>query len=99
MPHFRSQETVDSALRMSDNSVSDRANAEIHGVAIKTIRRWRRLYQREGRQRQAGFSGTPCPRCDGAELDQPAYALLLGWYLGGRAHRCGQAWGVHAAGL
>jgi hypothetical protein len=82
MPHFRSQETVDSALRMSDNGVSDRVNAEIHGVAIKTIRRWRRLYQHEGRQRQAGFPGTPCPRCDGAELDQLAYALLLGWYLG-----------------
>jgi transposase len=82
MPHFRSQETVDSALRMSDNGVSDRANAEIHGVTIKTIRRWRRVYQREGRQRQVGFLGTPCPRCDGAELDEAAYALLLGWYLG-----------------
>lgn len=69
-------------MRMSDNGVSDRANAEIHGVAIKTIRRWRRVYQREGRQRQLGFKGTPCPRCDGAGLDQEAYALLLGWYLG-----------------
>jgi hypothetical protein len=82
MPHFRSQETVDSALRMSDNGVSDRANAEIHGVAIKTIRRWRRVYQREGRQRQFGYPGTPCPRCDKAELNEAAYALLLGWYLG-----------------
>ncbi|WP_238163062.1 hypothetical protein [Kribbella capetownensis] len=35
MPHFRSQETVDSALRMSDEGVPDRVNAEIHGVAIK----------------------------------------------------------------
>jgi hypothetical protein len=67
---------------MSDNGVSDRANAEIHGVAIKTIRRWRRVYQREGRQRQLRFQGTPCPRCDGADLDEAAYALLLGWYLG-----------------
>jgi hypothetical protein len=69
-------------LRMSDNGVGDRANAEIHGVAIKTIRRWRRVYQREGRQRQLAFQGTPCPRCDGADLDEAAYALLLGWYLG-----------------
>src|SRR3954451_19828728 len=82
MPHFRSQETVDSALRMSDEGVSDRVNAEIHGVAIKTIRRWRRLYQRRGLPRGTGFQGTPCPRCDGAELDEAAYALLLGWYLG-----------------
>jgi hypothetical protein len=82
MGHIRSQETVDSALRMSDNGVSDRVNAEIHGVAIKTIRRWRRLYQRRGLPRGTGFQGTPCPRCDGAALDETAYALLLGWYLG-----------------
>ncbi|MEU8227114.1 hypothetical protein [Kribbella sp. NPDC048915] len=48
MGQIRSQETVDSALRMSDNGVSDKTNAEIHGVAIKTIRRWRRLCQRQG---------------------------------------------------
>lgn len=82
MVHLRSQETVDSALRMSDNGVSDRANAEIHGVAIKTIRRWRRVYQRQGLPRGQGFQPTPCPRCDGVELDEAAYALLLGWYLG-----------------
>ncbi|TCC37875.1 transcriptional regulator [Kribbella speibonae] len=82
MGHIRSQETVDSALRMSDNGVSDKTNAEIHGVAIKTIRRWRRLYQRRGLPRGTGFRPTPCPRCDGAELDEAAYALLLGWYLG-----------------
>jgi hypothetical protein len=82
MGHIRSQETVDSALRMSDEGVQDRVNAEIHGVAIKTIRRWRRLYQRRGLPRGNGFQGTPCPRCDGAGLDEAAYALLLGWYLG-----------------
>ncbi|TCC16998.1 transcriptional regulator [Kribbella speibonae] len=82
MGHIRPQETVDSALRMSDNGVSDKTNAEIHGVAIKTIRRWRRLYQRRGLPRGTGFRPTPCPRCDGAELDEAAYALLLGWYLG-----------------
>lgn len=82
MPHFRSQETVDSALRMSDNGVSDRANAEIHDVAVKTIKRWRRQYQELGLPRGQGFQPTSCPRCDGAELDEEAYALLLGWYLG-----------------
>jgi hypothetical protein len=82
MPHFRSQETVDSALRLSDLGITDRENAETHGVAVKTIRRWRRLYQRRGLPRGTAFQPTPCPRCDGAELDEPAYALLLGWYLG-----------------
>lgn len=82
MGHIRSQETVDSALRMSDNGVSDKTNAEIHGVAIKTIRRWRQLYQRQGLPRGGSRPGVACPRCDGAELDKAAYALLLGWYLG-----------------
>src|SRR5437867_1729468 len=82
MAHFRSQETVDSAMRMSDEGVVDRVNAEIHGVAVKTIRRWRRLYQRRGLPRGEGFRPTSCPRCDGAELNEAAYALLLGWYLG-----------------
>ncbi|MGW6278148.1 transcriptional regulator [Kribbella sp. NPDC055071] len=81
MPQFRSRETVESALEMSDAGVPDRVNAEIHGVALQTIRTWRRRYQLEGRTR-GGNRGTPCPRCDGAELDEAAYALLLGWYLG-----------------
>ena len=84
MVRFRSRETVESALRMSDDGVSDRVNADIHGVALRTIRTWRRRYRKEGRTRGGprGYPGTPCPRCDGAELDEAAYALLLGWYLG-----------------
>jgi hypothetical protein len=82
MGHIRSQDTVDSALRLSDLGITDRENALIHGDAIKTIRRWRRLYQRRGLPRGAAFQGTPCPRCDGAYLDEAAYAHLLGWYLG-----------------
>ncbi|MFI7060969.1 hypothetical protein ACIBL3_08310 [Kribbella sp. NPDC050124] len=42
MAHFRSRETVESALRMSDEGVDDQVNAEIHGVALQTIRTWRR---------------------------------------------------------
>jgi hypothetical protein len=82
MGHIRSQKTVDSALRMSDNGISDKANAEMHGVAVKTIRRWRQLYQRQGLPRGGSRPLAPCPRCDRAELDEAAYALLLGWYLG-----------------
>ena len=78
VPHVRPQSVVDSALAASSAGMRDADNAELHGVAIKTIRRWRRLYQRRGQQHLA----PPCPRCDGALLDHPAYAELLGWYLG-----------------
>jgi len=60
----------------------DADNAALHGVAVKTIRRWRRLYQRRGLPRGQGHLAPPCPRCDGAVLDGEAYAELLGWYLG-----------------
>lgn len=60
----------------------DADNAALHGVAVKTIRRWRRLYQRRGQPRGQAHLGAPCPRCDGAALDGAAYAELLGWYLG-----------------
>jgi hypothetical protein len=62
--------------------MSDAENAALHGVAIKTIRRWRRLYQRRGLPRGQAHCGIPCPICDDAELDGAAYAELLGWYLG-----------------
>jgi hypothetical protein len=60
----------------------DADNAALHGVAVKTIRRWRRLYQRRGVPRGQAHTSAPCPRCDDAPLDGPAYAELLGWYLG-----------------
>jgi len=68
---------------MSDDGVPDRINAELHGVALRTIRTWRRRYRTEGRTRGgSGYPATPCPHCDGADLNEAAYALLLGWYLG-----------------
>jgi hypothetical protein len=82
MPHIRSDETVASALRASDAGVPDAENAHRHGVAVKTIRRWRRLYQRRGLPRGQVHLRATCPRCDGADLDEAAYAELLGWYLG-----------------
>lgn len=82
MPHVRSQETVDSALRASDAGMRDADNAALHGVAVKTIRRWRRLYQRRGLPRGQAHLAPPCPRCDEGPLDEVAYAELLGWYLG-----------------
>jgi hypothetical protein len=82
MGHIRSEATVQSALRASDAGMADAENARIHGVAVKTIRRWRRLYQRRGLCRGQTHLMAGCPRCDGATLDGPAYAELFGWYLG-----------------
>jgi hypothetical protein len=82
MSYIRPDDVVFSALRASDSGMRDADNAEIHEVAIKTIRRWRRDYQRRGKPRGRRGIGTPCPRCDGAALDRSGYAELLGWYLG-----------------
>ena len=82
MGHIRGQETVDSALFFSDIGLIDADNALMHGVAVKTVRRWRREYQRRGRPRGHPYTSAACPRCHGAALDAAAYAHLLGWYLG-----------------
>lgn len=82
MTHVRPQEIVDSALRCSDAGMTDADNAAMHGVAVRTVRRWRREYQRRGRPRGQTHLAPPCPRCEDAELDSRAYAELLGWYLG-----------------
>jgi hypothetical protein len=82
MAHVRPQALVDSALRASDEGVTDAVNAAQHGVAVKTIRRWRREYQRRGRPRGQLHTAAACPRCEDADLDATAYAELLGWYLG-----------------
>ncbi|MDO9497411.1 MAG: transcriptional regulator [Nocardioides sp.] len=73
---------MDSALRASDAGGPDAVNAARHGVAVKTIRRWRRDYQRRGQSRGQAHCAVPCPLCDEASLDRAAYAELLGWYLG-----------------
>ncbi|WZH53947.1 MAG: transcriptional regulator [Nocardioides alkalitolerans] len=80
--HVRPWSTVESALRASDDGVPDAENARRHGVAVKTVRRWRRDYGRRGLPRGQTHTSAPCPRCDGSELDARAYAELLGWYLG-----------------
>lgn len=97
VPHVRPQSTVDSALRWSDRGMSDAENAARHGVAVKTIRRWRRLYQRRGMPRGQPQCTAMCPRCGDGDLDRVAYAELLGWYLGDghiSKHRRG-VYGLH----
>jgi hypothetical protein len=97
MGHVRSADVVASALAASDAGVRDADNAARHGVAVKTIRRWRRLYQRRGLPRGQAHTSVPCPRCNHGLLDERAYAELLGWYLGDgyiSAQR-GGVWSLH----
>ncbi len=61
---------------------SDADVAVEHGVAAKTVRRWRKLYEREGRPRGQSHLLARCPHCEDGRLDRAAYAELFGWYLG-----------------
>lgn len=81
MPHIREHHIVAIGLLLSDIGVIDRDNARVCGVTIRTIRRWRRLYQRRGLPR-GGPSVARCPRCTNRPLDGRAYTFLLGVYLG-----------------
>ncbi len=73
-----SRPTVELALHLSDLCILDRENALICGVSVATIRHWRR-----GRRRSGSSELDPrCPRCHDRPLDTPAYAYLLGLYLG-----------------
>src|SRR4051812_28881650 len=67
--HIRSQATVDLGLLLSDAGLLDRDTAAVCGGAVKTIRRWRRQYQRRGIKRSAGATYL-CPQCDDRALDK-----------------------------
>jgi hypothetical protein len=82
MGHIRDASVVRAVLAASDAGVPDAENARRHGVTVQTVRRWRRLYQRRGLPRGQSHLTVPCPRCDGADLDKPAFSELFGWYLG-----------------
>ncbi len=71
--------TVDRALRLSRQGLVDREVAQITGVSIGAVQKWR-TGRRRTREKELRHSN--CPRCDGAPLDELAYAYLLGLYLG-----------------
>jgi hypothetical protein len=81
------QTTVDRARFLSQQGLVDREVAQITGVSIGAVQKWRTGRRRAlGRERKSY-----CPRCTGKHLDEPAYAYLLGLYLGDgwltRGHR------------
>ncbi len=94
VPHIRPWEVVESALTASDAGVPDALNAAHHGVAVKTIRRWRRDYQRRGKARGQAHTTVRCPQCEDGVLDESAFSELFGWYLGD-GHISAQRRGVY----
>ncbi len=72
------QATVDRARQLSQQGLFDREVAQIVGVPLSAVQKWRTGARRApGSEQKAG-----CPRCDGGPLDEPAYSYLLGLYLG-----------------
>src|SRR4051794_3409324 len=75
------QATMNIALQLSAIGVIDRENAQICDVSIGAIRHWRAGRRRASSGTTASKTNT-CPRCHSRPLDEPAYAYLLGLYLG-----------------
>ena len=73
------QHEVDEVLRLIGEGLNDCQISRATGTSRTTIREWRR-FGPPGRRVGRGTRG--CPRCDGRSLDEPAYAYLLGLYLG-----------------
>ncbi|MEV7007611.1 helix-turn-helix domain-containing protein [Streptosporangium sp. NPDC051022] len=75
------RETVERALRLSAQGLLDRQVAELCGVSLSAVQKWRtgtrRVHEEQDRRH---FHS--CPRCHGRTLDHSAYAYLLGLYLG-----------------
>jgi hypothetical protein len=94
--HMHPQATVDKAITLSRQGLYDRQVAQITGVPLSTVRKWR-----TGRRRASGADGRrkrACPRCDGVSLSEPAYSYLLGLYLGD-GHIVRQRKGVFALSI
>jgi hypothetical protein len=69
------------ALTLLRNGVSNAHVARDLKVPLGTIGYWKHL-DRSKRGECPGKHDPKCPRCDGRELDEPAYSYLLGLYLG-----------------
>lgn len=74
------QETLDRARGLSAKGLYDREVAHLTGIPLRTVRNWRTGRRRSPAAERARTRS--CPRCDGVSLDEPAYAYLLGLYLG-----------------
>ena len=72
------QHEVDTVLRLLGEGLNDSQISRATGINRTTIRGWRTNGPPASRARQA----SQCPRCGGAQLDEPGYVYLLGLSLG-----------------
>ncbi|GGP76518.1 helix-turn-helix domain-containing protein [Streptosporangium pseudovulgare] len=72
---------VDRALHLSSCGLNDRQVAEICGVSLGAVQKWRTGVRR-AREEEDGRKLRSCPRCHNRILDEEAYSYLLGLYLG-----------------
>jgi hypothetical protein len=71
---YSDRERADALQRLGSGHSLSRVARDL-AISRAALRAWR-----DGVPRLARSSG--CPRCDGTELDHPAYSCLLGYYLG-----------------
>ncbi|WP_406316867.1 helix-turn-helix domain-containing protein [Streptosporangium sp. NBC_01639] len=75
------RETVDRALRLSALGLVDREVAQLCGVSLGAVQKWRTRTRRTSENEDIRRHRS-CPRCHNRALDLEAYAYLLGLYLG-----------------
>lgn len=75
------RETVDRALQLSALGLIDRQVADLCGVSLSAVQKWRTRTRRTTENEDIRRHRS-CPRCHGRKLDFEAYAYLLGLYLG-----------------
>ncbi|WP_329216279.1 helix-turn-helix domain-containing protein [Streptomyces sp. NBC_01485] len=79
--NFHGTEVRQKALTLLRDGVSNAAVARGLNVPLGTVGYWKHM-DRAKRGECPGAHDPKCHRCDGRELDEPAYSYLLGLYLG-----------------
>ncbi|MGW2636133.1 helix-turn-helix domain-containing protein [Streptomyces sp. NPDC001348] len=79
--NFHGTEVRTRALSLLRDGTKNADVARRLGVPLGTIGYWKHLDRAKGGE-YPGRHDPECPRCDGRELDEPAYSYLLGLYLG-----------------
>lgn len=75
---MHSRYEVERVLSLVAQGLNDCQISRATGINRSTLREWRHLGPPGSRSRRI----SRCPRCDDAPIDEPAYAYLLGLYLG-----------------
>jgi hypothetical protein len=79
---LHSPREVETVVRLVAEGWNNCQISRATGIPLSTVRTWR--HGKVPRFAPIGARRRPsrCPRCDGSPLDEPAYAYLLGLYLG-----------------